>query len=225
MNLNGLSEKLLLQVKKGEETKDTLAALDAVPINYLLEYLSSDDQKKAFWINCYNAYFQILRKEKKLAKPEIYQNREISIAVHAFSLDDIEHGILRRFRLKWSLGYLANPLATPLIRKLAVEEMDYRIHFALNCGARSCPPIAFYRPEMVDQQLDLATISFLESDTVILPEKRELHVSRLFQWFDGDFGGKKGIRTLLSRILKIPTQGYRLVFKTYDWQQDLDNFA
>jgi hypothetical protein len=220
LNLNVLSEKLLLQVKKGEETQDILAALDTVPINYLWEHLSSDDQKKAFWINCYNAYFQILRKEKKLAKPEIFRRRQIFIAGHAFSLDDIEHGILRRFRVKWSFGYLANPLASPLIRKLAVGKIDYRIHFALNCGARSCPPISFYRPELIEQQLDLATISFLESDTIILHEKRELHVTRLFQWFIADCGGKKGIRSLLSQILQVPIQGYRLVFKAYDWQED-----
>jgi thiol-disulfide isomerase/thioredoxin len=34
------------------------------------------------------------------------------------------------------------------------KKVDYRIHFALNCGAKSCPPIVYYSPEKLDQQLE-----------------------------------------------------------------------
>ena len=40
--------------------------------------------------------------------------------------------------------------------------IHYRIHFALNCGAKSCPPIKTFTGEEVDTQLNLATQAFLE---------------------------------------------------------------
>ena len=40
---------------------------------------------------------------------------------------------------------------------MAVDVIDFRIHFALNCGAKSCPPIAFYSYDKINDQLDLAT--------------------------------------------------------------------
>ena len=69
------------------------------------------------------------------------------------SLDDIEHGILRRYRQKYSLGYLPQFWVNNTIKKLAVHEMDNRIHCALSCGAVSCPAIAFYDAENIDAQL------------------------------------------------------------------------
>ena len=55
----------------------------------------------------------------------------------SFSLDDIEHGILRRnARNHIEVG---DSKLTHM-----VDKVDYRIHFALNCGAQSCPAIAFY---------------------------------------------------------------------------------
>ena len=40
--------------------------------------------------------------------------------------------------------------------------MDYRIHFALNCGAKSCPAISFYSAKTLDQQLTTAENNFIE---------------------------------------------------------------
>lgn len=225
MDANQLSEQLLLQVKMQEPTAKAIAQLAALPLASLQAALDSDARKKAFWINIYNAFFQILRSERQVGKPAIYHQKLVNIAGQAFSLDDIEHGILRRNRIKWSLGYLSNPFAPTLLKKLAVSAMDYRIHFALNCGARSCPPIAFYSPEKLERQFDMAALSFLEGETVVFSEKKEIHVSRLFQWFLGDFGGRGGVRRILNEKLKLETAGMKLVFKKYDWEEELENFS
>jgi len=37
------------------------------------------------------------------------------------------------------------------------EKRDPRIHFALVCGAKSCPPIKVYKPDNLDYALDMAT--------------------------------------------------------------------
>jgi len=224
MTINQLSEQLLLQVKMQEPTAKSIALLEALPPASLQAALDKDTRKKAFWINIYNAFFQILRSERQVGKPAIYRQKLVNIAGQAFSLDDIEHGILRRNRIKWALGYLPNPFAPALLKKLAVSEVDWRIHFSLNCGAKSCPPIAFYSPEKLERQLDMATRSFLESETEVFPGKKEVHVTRLFQWFLGDFGGRGGIRRILKEKGNLDTAGMKLVFKKYDWEEELNNF-
>lgn len=57
-----------------------------------------------------------------------------------FSLDDIEHGILRCNTPP--PGASDSPFDASDERKpLSLTRLDPRLHFALNCGARSCPPI------------------------------------------------------------------------------------
>ena len=47
--------------------------------------------------------------------------------------------------------------------------------FALNCGAKSCPPIAFYNAADIDAQLDLATQAFLEGESEFDDEQKIIH--------------------------------------------------
>lgn len=224
-NWNQLSERLLLAVKLQQDSSDLEYILAQGDRAQFFTQLTSSEAKKAFWINIYNAFFQILRKREGKQKPEIYRERLFTIAGQLFSLDDVEHGVLRRFRYKYSLGYLANPFAAKFIKDLAVSEVDFRIHFALNCGAKSCPPIAFYSEAKIEEQLEMATMSFLESETTAFPEKKEVHISTLFKWFLGDFGGTKGIRNILKEKLNIDSRGYRLVFTPYSWDEQLDNYS
>lgn len=224
MNANELSEQLLLAVKTGQPTHHILAKLEALPFYSFYYFLDTDDRKKAFWINIYNAFFQILRSQHGLRKPDIFRKRCIAVAGQAFSLDDIEHGILRKYRLKWALGYLPDPFANGTIRKLAVSEIDYRIHFALNCGAKSCPPIAFYSHENMERQLETATLSFLEAETEILSSPKEVRVTRLFLWFKGDFARAGGVRRLLREKLNLETRTLKITYQKYDWEEALANF-
>lgn len=219
------AEQLLLAVKMQESTDGLRKALERITLKELKDSLNSDDCKKAFWVNIYNAYYQILRKVEGVEKPAIFTKKLICIANTSWSLDDIEHGILRRYRSKYSLGYLPQLFASKMIKELAVSNIDYRIHFALNCGAKSCPPIAFYSVEQVEPQLEMATLSFLESETDTFNEKREIHVNRILMWFLADFGGKKGIRKILNEKLQIDTKGFKLVFKSYSWDELLDNYS
>ena len=225
MTSNQLSEKLLLAVKMEQPTKALVEELASFSMNQLQNELTTDSLKKAFWINIYNAYFQILRKELKAEKPKIYRDKLFTIAGNKMSLDDVEHGVLRRFKYKYSLGFVTNFFTKRLIKKLAVNKLDYRIHFALNCGAKSCPPIAFYNSDRIEQQLEMASISFLEGETTVKDEQKEIHISRLFQWFLADFGGKLGIRNILKDKINIDQPNYKLVFTEYSWDEALDNYA
>ena len=63
----------------------------------------------------------------------------------------------------------------------------FRIHFALNCGARSCPPIRVYDAAKLDRQLDTAAKSFVSQEAEVA-EGGVAKVSKIFMWYKGDFG-------------------------------------
>lgn len=221
---DNLSKLLLLSVKEQKPTDEIQSEISKIPLKKLKEKLNNDTEKKTFWINLYNAYFLILRTELNLSKPKIYTEKVITIANHNFSLDDIEHGILRRYRYKYSLGYFPNFFTRKLIKELAVSKIDYRIHFALNCGAKSCPPIAFYNSEKIALQLDDVTQSFLEFETDFDHSKKVMYTTMLFKWFLGDFGGIKGIKKIYQQQLKKDISNYKIKFKPYSWEENLNNF-
>jgi hypothetical protein len=115
-----------------------------------------------------------------------------------FSLDDIEHGVLRDNRRRpW-------PPLRPFGRRdprraLAVSPPDPRVHFAITCGAASCPPVGVYRAEAIDGQLDLATRNFVNQDVVLSGHR--LACSRIFKWYRADFEAAGGLTTFLVRHL------------------------
>lgn len=220
-----LSERLLLNVRYEMPTDSLETALSKIKLTDLISGLSNDNARKTFWINIYNSYFQILAVREKKTKPEIFSQKLISIAEKFFSLDDIEHGILRKYRWKYSLGYLPQFFPSKIIKQLSVSKIDYRIHFALNCGAKSCPPIAFYQYDFLDKQLETATLSFLSTETEIDSIKKEVIVTKIMQWFKADFGGTKGIKSILSKYLKKDFLEYTIQFKNYDWAQELKNYS
>jgi len=99
-----------------------------------------------------------------------------------------------------------------------VGRLDPRVHVALNCGARSCPPLADYAPEQLDAQLDAAARSYLSSETAVLDGGATVRVPRLLLWYLGDVGGKAGIHRLLRRFEVIgPRAAPRVTFGAYDW--------
>lgn len=220
-----LSAQLLFAVKTDAPTDSLENQLAQLSKQALILGLSNDTARKAFWINIYNAYYQILATREKKTRPIIFTDKAFAIGGLALSLDDVEHGILRKYRWKWSQGYLPRFWPSTDIKKLAVSNIDYRIHFALNCGAKSCPPIAFYAYDNLETQLETATTSFLTQDAVLDVANKTVRVSKLLQWFKADFGSKKGILNILSKHFGQNLQGYSIVYNEYDWSQDLKNFA
>jgi hypothetical protein len=176
-----------------------------------------DTTRIATWLNLYNAATQrlVVRHPERFSKRvRFFRQPAIVVAGTTLSLDAVEHGLLRRSRWKAGLGWLGNPLPGRFERRFRVDAIDPRIHFALNCAAASCPPIAAYDSVRLDGQLDLATRSYLGQ--TVRREGRRLLVPRLFLWFMGDFGGPHGVRRFLERH-GVVTERARLTFARYDW--------
>jgi hypothetical protein len=164
--------------------------------------------------------------------PEQYKDRgaffkseQFVIAGNKVSLDIIEHGFLRRSSIKWSLGMLHKLFPSKLDRKFRVKDVDYRIHFSLNCGAKSCPPVGMYDAKNLEEQLNASTDKYLKANTTYNKEKNTLAVPALMSWFRGDFGCKKGVIKICQQFKIIPNNVKpELSYKDYDWTIDLDNF-
>lgn len=224
-----LSQQILYAVKMNEETTDLQRNLSALTLEDLVKALPDDKFKNCFWINIYNAFTQIKLKDDDEAyadKNKFFTTKNILIARQKISLDDIEHGYLRRSKNKKSLGYLGKLFPGSTEKKLRVATPDYRVHFALNCGAASCPPIAFYSPEKLNQQLDLATQSYLEAETFFNRNKKVIELPAIMSWFRADFGGIKGMFDILKKYHLISmNEKPAIVFKQYNWTKDLNNFS
>ena len=128
-----LSQEFMYAAKTGEQTTSFITSLKDLSLDELTATIKTDNEKNAFWINLYNAYTNTALKNN----PDQYSNRGkffgnefIEIAGKKFSLDDIEHGILRRSKIKWSLGYFNKLFPGKTEKLLRVDKLDYRLHFA-----------------------------------------------------------------------------------------------
>ena len=201
------------------------AALRAVDVHAL----ASHDERLAFWLNVYNALVlhAVVALGVRWRVTEVWSFfGRVSYAVgpHVLSLDDIEHGILRGNRRR-----VVPPLrpfrASDPRRALAFERPDPRIHFAITCAARSCPPVGVYRAADVHAQLDLATRNFVNQEVAMDDARGHVVCSRIFKWYARDFGDARDLRAFLVRHLdqgpvRVALQAdatppFR--FRAYDW--------
>lgn len=195
--------------------------------------LATRDQRLAFWINLYNAlvidaviaYGVRTSVTTQWAGLAFFRQAAYLVGGRRCSLEAIEHGILRANR---GSPFLPGPQFAPDDPRLAwiVEPFEPRIHFALNCASRSCPPIGVYSAEQIETQLQLATRSFVDADVEVDLQRGELHLSRIFSWYSDDFGGPAGIVELLRGTLPDDqrrawlreARSARLVYRNYDWR-------
>ena len=127
------------------------------------------------------------------------------IGPHVYSLDDIEHGILRGERVRRSSLSSDEHIPLPGNKphsnctqrhftfndpraKYAMRRCDPRIHFALNCAARSSPSIVIYSSTNLEKTLNMVTSSHCNMEIDVELDNARVHLSKLFHWYRSDFG-------------------------------------
>lgn len=161
----------------------------------------SKNEKLAYWINAYNAFTVKLVSDnlplksiKDLGEP--WDMKFIEIEGKRYSLNDIEHEILRK------------------------DFDEPRIHFAVNCASISCPPLhdrAFVASRM-EAQLDQVTRDFVNDKSRNNIAASSLKVSQIFDWFSGDFDKSGGVRKFLKRYSSTSfSDSAPLTYLEYDW--------
>jgi hypothetical protein len=174
--------------------------------------------RMALWINAYNAYTikLVLTRYPELESirdiPRRWKIRRWTVGGERYSLDDIEHEILRK------------------------EFDEPRIHFAIVCASISCPDLApeAYTAERLEEQLDRAARDFLASPDKgfrleAVPgegaRRAEVRLSSIFKWFRKDFERRGSLIEYVLPLLPAQDQhslephveDVRVRCRDYDW--------
>jgi len=171
------------------------------------------DQQLAFWINLYNAKTvdivleaypvdSILKIKDGILPTGPWKRKVVTVDGESLSLNDIEHRIVR-----------------PVFR-------EARIHYALNCAARSCPNLSprAWRAEGLDKALTDAERAYVNDPRgITVSADGKITLSKIYAWFREDFGQNEA--EILSRLtafaeppLREKLQGRTRVDNyVYDW--------
>lgn len=222
-----LAEDLVKSARDKQDATEIFKKLAMINESSLFETLNSDEKVKAFWINIYNGSVQHILTDN----PKLFDDRDaffgedrINVAGKMLSLDKIEHGFIRGSKIKISYGLIKDPFVSNYERNVRAEKEDGRIHFAVNCGAKSCPFVAVYDYKKLDEQLDEGTKEYLKK--VVKLDGKTLTVSPLMDWFRGDFGNKDDVIQFIKKydLIDPNTNIEEVKYANYDWTLQLGNY-
>eukprot|EP00191_Tetraselmis_sp_GSL018_P018627 CAMPEP_0177591260 /NCGR_PEP_ID=MMETSP0419_2-20121207/7897_1 /TAXON_ID=582737 /ORGANISM="Tetraselmis sp., Strain GSL018" /LENGTH=724 /DNA_ID=CAMNT_0019081979 /DNA_START=126 /DNA_END=2300 /DNA_ORIENTATION=+ len=202
-----------------------------------LSSLSFND-KVAFFINSFNALvlhgFVVLGPPTRLhQRLHFYNHVSYLCGGQEYSLNIIEHGILRGNQ-KIPNSYCRTLSDGDSRLENAFVVWDPRLHFALNRGTKSCPPIKVYRGDTLDDQLTEAATDFCCRNIKLVRAKHEekesmfVEVPALFEWYRADFGDTDAqllrwisqyLDTTEKQVLLevIERDAFRVKYREFDW--------
>jgi hypothetical protein len=218
-------EKLLAKYVTPRGVKYDAWRSDGVDLKKIAEiamnYRSADpkplgpNERKALYINLYNS---------KILETVLFGNPKGSIKELSKSTRELE--IFSRASLNFDGKAIS---LNDLERRLREEFKDPRVHFALNCASKSCPPI---RPEPYDAteleaQLDDSVRKYLASpgalEVTTEQGKTRIVAAKIFDWYADDFKATGGVLAFLAKygppaaVDAIGGGKLKLEFADYDW--------
>ena len=166
----------------------------------------NDAQRKAYWLNAYNAYTLKLIIENYPLKSitdleQPWDQQVAAINDQRYTLNDIEHKILRE------------------------EFDDPRIHAGINCASISCPRLAreAFTAENVDSLLSDLMKEFVNDPERNQIAEKKIGISYIFQWFQEDFTANGDVIRYLNQYsdVKISPKA-RVDYIEYNWNLNGD---
>lgn len=159
-------------------------------------------EKKAYWINFYNANIIKILAENYPIKSinyiqDAFHKKIVDYVGAKISLDNIEHEILRK------LG-------------------DPRVHFALYSTAVSSPMLkrTAYMPDTIEKDLGMATSEFLNDPTKNQIDTEITRLSKIFEWYQDDFASTNDMINFINIHLgapKIKLDKTRISYNEFNW--------
>jgi hypothetical protein len=158
------------------------------------------NKQLAYWINAYNA-FTIKRIIEKYPISSInnikpWDDKNIQLGDKKYSLNQIENEIIRP------------------------QFKDARIHFAVNCAAKSCPKILneAFAPEKLNLQLEAQTKLFVNNTTENTLSEKKIEISHIFDWYKADFDAVGGVIPFLNKYSNVKIKdNAKVSYKEYNW--------
>ena len=118
-----------------------------------------------------------------------------SLGDKKYSLEEVEHEILRKMN-------------------------EPRIHFAINCASFSCPNLLneAYTEASLEKQLTTVAKSFINDKSKNTITANKVEISKIFDWFSGDFKNKGTVIGFLNQYSSIKiNSNAKLGYKEYNW--------
>jgi len=159
------------------------------------------EKTMAYWINAYNAFTVKLIVDNyplssitDLEGGKPWSKRWIKLGDQTYSLDQIEKEILLK------------------------KYKDARIHFAVNCAAKSCPALLnqAWTAANLESNFERQTKKFINNSQFNEISPKSAKVSQLFDWYAADFGD---VRTFINKYSNTQLKSNAEIdFMEYNWK-------
>ncbi len=126
----------------------------------------------------------------------IWDKKFIKIEEELYSLNNIEHDILRK------------------------QFEEPRIHFAINCASFSCPDLRSeaYVSDKIDRQLEEQTVLFINNPSKNSISAGQAKLSRIFKWYQSDFTKKGSLIAFINLYSDVKIEpDTKIEFLDYNW--------
>jgi len=162
-----------------------------------------EKDRLAFYVNAYNAWIlrEALAKYPTKSVKDLlftfFTGKRIKVAGQQTSFDKLEKETIR------------------------AKFGEARIHFALNCASRSCPPLQpeAFRGDRLDAQFEKITQAFVNSERgVRISPDGNVELSKIFDWYAADFAKSGGVLPFINQRRTTPLpDGAKIGYQAYDW--------
>jgi len=159
------------------------------------------EKEMSFWINAYNAgtVKMILNNYPLKSIMDLHGGKPwdvkwLELGEKKYSLNEIEHDILRpKFK-------------------------DARIHFAVNCAAKSCPALLnkAWTPDNLESNFEKQTKAYINNSAFNTISENSIQISKIFDWYASDFGDIITFFNKYSNVKISPSA--KVSYKEYDWR-------
>jgi uncharacterized protein DUF547 len=183
-----------------------MQALQAVVDGIAKESISGLDKRQqlAFYINAYNAWILHEALEKYPTKSvkdalfTFFTGKRITVAGQQTSFNALEKETIRS------------------------KFNDPRVHFALNCASRSCPPLSrqAFTGGNLDSQFETLAKVYVNSDKGVRfnAANKAAELSKIFDWYKDDFKGEGGPVAFINKRRSSPLPpDAKISYQDYDW--------
>ncbi len=173
---------------------DYITAMSDIDVNTL-----KGNEKMAYCLNVYNAntiklvldHYPV-KSIQNIAGGKPWDERIVKSGSSYFSLNEWENGVIRK------MG-------------------ESRIHFALNCAAKSCPPLQnqAFSTANVTAKMQSLTSQFINGPANSISADK-LVISKIFDWYKADFGDS--VVEYLNKYVTLPIKSSaKITYQDYDW--------
>lgn len=178
------------------------------------EQFPTRESELAYYLNAYNAF--MLKRWVDAGAASVDPSKDVN---RLWFVTD-----------QWKLDGRSLTMDSLEQRVIRPEFEEPRIHFALVCGAQSCPPLMGkpFDADKLDEQLDSLGRTWLgQPDGLRVSDSGQVRMSKIFDWYGKDFEAMGGLAGVIEKY--VPSEDPRkrraleaarngeIKFMDYDW--------